>query len=722
MNKENFSVINYTDQEIPVFREKQGQKFVTYGADDMYGDYLRDLFISSSTNGAIINGVADMIFGGGLDATDKDESDEKREQWLRLQDLLRKSDDDLLQKVAFDLKLYGMTYLNVIWNSSRTRIACMKHLPVHTMRSGVADSEGVISEFYYKSDWREKREAEKAIKAFSNEDRTAASTCLQIKRYTPSLHYYALPDYAGGTNYIELDQEISEFHLNNIRRGFFPSMLLSFKNGVPTQQERRVIEQKVLDKFTGADNAGRILITFNDGDETAPEFTPITQNGADGMYEYLSKLVSEKIITAHRVVSPLIFGVRSEGGGFGNNADELRDSYSLFNNTVVVPFQNILLKSLGMLFGINDIELDIFFITAKPADFLDLDVIDTLDEGEQKKEGMTAEAEEFSKKKRDVYAESITDYPKGVKSNAQKVLDFVDKNGWGSCGTGVGKQRANQLANGEPISIETVQRMANYLTRHAKDLDSSKSYTDGCGKLMYDAWGGKAGLRWANSKLKQLDLSKNEMKDCVSLSAADSLIELGQAEEDLLKDYEMIDERQVDYDSEDKFDAMWSFATAKVPSGKPQAKSEQDTELIKVRYTYAPNKLGINGNPSRSFCTKMVNAKRVYRKEDILLASDRAINPGWGPAGSDFYNVWFYKGGGSCQHYWMRKTYLKKNNKSVSVNQAKRIIQANNGTPLQANDPLVATLPRDQKNRGFINPEIAAAIKTPIGATAPRNN
>jgi len=722
MNKENFSVINYTDQEIPVFREKQGQKFVTYGADDMYGDYLRDLFISSSTNGAIINGVADMIFGGGLDATDKDESDEKREQWLRLQDLLRKSDDDLLQKVAFDLKLYGMTYLNVIWNSSRTRIACMKHLPVHTMRSGVADSEGVISEFYYKSDWREKREAEKAIKAFSNEDRTAASTCLQIKRYTPSLHYYALPDYAGGTNYIELDQEISEFHLNNIRRGFFPSMLLSFKNGVPTQQERRVIEQKVLDKFTGADNAGRILITFNDGDETAPEFTPITQNGADGMYEYLSKLVSEKIITAHRVVSPLIFGVRSEGGGFGNNADELRDSYSLFNNTVVVPFQNILLKSLGMLFGINDIELDIFFITAKPADFLDLDVIDTLDEGEQKKEGMTAEAEEFSKKKRDVYAESITDYPKGVKSNAQKVLDFVDKNGWGSCGTGVGKQRANQLAKGEPISIETVQRMANYLTRHAKDLDSSKSYTDGCGKLMYDAWGGKAGLRWANSKLKQLDLSKNEMKDCVSLSAADSLIELGQAEEDLLKDYEMIDERQVDYDSEDKFDAMWSFATAKVPSGKPQAKSEQDTELIKVRYTYAPNKLGINGNPSRSFCTKMVNAKRVYRKEDILLASDRAINPGWGPAGSDFYNVWFYKGGGSCQHYWMRKTYLKKNNKSVSVNQAKRIIQANNGTPLQANDPLVATLPRDQKNRGFINPEIAAAIKTPIGATAPRNN
>ena len=466
MNKENFSVINYTDSEIPVFEEKQGQKYVSYGHDDLYGEYLRDLFLASSTNGAIINGVADMIYGGGLDATDRDENDGKREQWLRLQDLLRKSDEHLLQMVAFDIKLYGMAYVNVIWNTARTRIACLKHLPVHTIRSGVADTEGEVSEYYYKPDWRERRIKEKTIPKFSLENRTAASTCFQIKRYTPSYHYYALPDYAGATNYIELDREISEFHLQNIRRGFFPSMLLSFKNGVPTQEERRRIEQKVIQKFTGADNAGRILITFNDGDETAPEFTPIQQNGADGMYEYLSKLVSEKILTGHRVTSPLLFGVRSEGGGFGNNADELRDSYSLFNNTVVAPLQEIVLEAFGKLFAINDIELDLFFITAKPADFLDLDVIETLDEGEQEKEGVSTDdevvvdVEEFSSKKKDIFEESISDYPEAVKSNAQKVLDFVDKNGWGSCGTAVGKQRANQLAKGEPISIETVQRLS----------------------------------------------------------------------------------------------------------------------------------------------------------------------------------------------------------------------------------------------------------------------
>ncbi len=713
MNKHDFSVISYADSEIPVFEEKQGQKYVSFGSDDLYGEYLRDLFLASSTNGAIINGVADMVYGGGLDATDREENDGKREQWLRLQDLLRKSDPHLLQMVCFDIKLYGMAYLNVIWNKPRTRIACIKHLPVHTMRSGVADTEGGVTEYYYKPDWRHRTHKEKTIPAFDLENRTAASTCFQVKRYTPSYHYYALPDYAGATNYIELDREISEFHLNNIRRGFFPSMLLSFKNGVPTQEERRVIEQKVIQKFTGADNAGRILITFNDGDETAPEFTPITQNGADGMYEYLSKLVSEKILTGHRVTSPLLFGVRSEGGGFGNNADELRDSYSLFNNTVVAPLQDIVLEAFGLLFGINDIELDLFFITAKPADFLDLNTINALDEAEQQKEGV--EVEEFSSKKKDLFAESISDYPQGVKSNAQKVLDFVDKNGWGSCGTAVGKQRANQLAKGEPISIETVQRMANYLTRHAKDLESSTTYNDGCGKLMYDAWGGKAGLRWAKSKLKELNLSDDEQHSIFKSQASDFLIELGEEEDEIMEEYEMVDARKVDYDREDQFDAMWTFATPKVPSGKPQAKSEdQDTELIKVRYAYMPKKTGINGNPSRDFCRKMVAAgDRVWRKEDIEFASDRATNPGWGPGGTDFYNIWFYKGGGSCQHFWERRTYLRRNNKRVSVNEARRIIRKNQDTPLQTNDPLVARRPRDMQNRGFINPNIAQAITTP---------
>jgi hypothetical protein len=102
--------------------------------------------------------------------------------------------------------------------------------------------------------------------------------------------------------------------------------------------------------------------------------------------------------------------------------------------------------------------------------------------------------------------ESYSDYPDGVKNNAKRVLEYVDKNGWGSCGTPVGKQRASQLAKGEPISVDTIKRMYSFLSRHEGDLETSTAYGDGCGKLMYDAWGGKAALGWSRNKLRQLGL------------------------------------------------------------------------------------------------------------------------------------------------------------------------------------------------------------------------
>lgn len=102
-------------------------------------------------------------------------------------------------------------------------------------------------------------------------------------------------------------------------------------------------------------------------------------------------------------------------------------------------------------------------------------------------------------------AETYSDYPQAVKNNAKRVLDYVAENGWGPCGTPVGKQRANQLANGEPISVDTIKRMYSYLSRHEVDLETSTSYSDGCGLLMYDAWGGKAALTWSRNKLKELE-------------------------------------------------------------------------------------------------------------------------------------------------------------------------------------------------------------------------
>lgn len=193
-----------------------------------------------------------------------------------------------------------------------------------------------------------------------------------------------------------------------------------------------------------------------------------------------------------------------------------------------------------------------------------------------------------------------------------------------------------------------------------------------------------------------------ELSEDIDLSdACDFLIEMGEEMDD---DWELIDARRVDYDEEEKMDALWNFA--KVPSGKPQAKSEQDNELVKVRYAYMPKVTGKNGNPSRDFCQRMVNAgDRVWRKEDIDAASQRAVNPGWGPNGADTYDLWLYKGGGSCQHFWERRTYLRKNNKKISVTRARNILREAGLDPLPKNDPRVAKRPRDMQNRGFLEPK-----------------
>jgi hypothetical protein len=155
--------------------------------------------------------------------------------------------------------------------------------------------------------------------------------------------------------------------------------------------------------------------------------------------------------------------------------------------------------------------------------------------------------------------------------------------------------------------------------------------------------------------------------DAVFNEIADALIQLGESED--LENYELIDERT----QEGMPDiSELTLKLASVPTSFPNVTSEQDNDLFKVRYQYAPLNAGAN---SREFCQKMVRASKVYRKEDILFASQNAnINPGLGAGGSDTYNLFLYKGGVNCQHFWLRKIYLRRNNKSISVSEAIRII------------------------------------------------
>ena len=407
----NLDLIKLSHYNIPHLVENPNQDWIGFGEDNLYPNYLLELFLGSAINGALIKSIGAMIYGEGLAATNADESTDTKESYLRLTELLHNSDDDVLKDLAMDLKLFGGCYVNVVWSRDRSKIAKMLHIPAQYIRSGKL-VDGEIDTYYYSADWSKCKKAEyrpRPYAAFNTEDRTQASQILMIRDKNPALFYGFAPDYVAATDYIQLDLEIAQFHLSNISNGMFPSMAINFANGVPTDEERRTIERQITQKFTSSKAAGKILITFNDGKDTAPEIVPIDSNGASESYQFLSKEVVNKVLSGHRVTSPLLFGIRAEGGGLGSNADELRDAFSLFNNTVVVPFQNTLLKGLDKIFRINDIHLDLYFKTLKPADFIDLDVTETQSEDDQEKEGVTKEDDfvEMSDDELDIILEDL---------------------------------------------------------------------------------------------------------------------------------------------------------------------------------------------------------------------------------------------------------------------------------------------------------------------------
>lgn len=231
---------------------------------------------------------------------------------------------------------------------------------------------------------------------------------------------------------------------------------------------------------------------------------------------------------------------------------------------------------------------------------------------------------------------SYSDYPESVKNNAKAVLKWVEENGWGSCGTPVGKARVNQLANGEPISEETIKRMYSYLSRHEVDLESSKSYDDGCGKLMYDSWGGKTALNWSKSKINTFSKTQEDfhIPDGEDQKYIDMLLALAEDEDEMLAEgWELV---KVE-------DARESFTLS------PNEESDEDFGLLRVRYKY-----GLNPNikqnkiiaTTRDFCKSLVNKNYVWRSEDI-----ESLRNDFGQSAQ----VW--RGGYNCRHQWFKMYY-----------------------------------------------------------------
>ena len=672
--------INLGTETAPQVQEVRGKDYIEYGTDNwknLYPQFLIDLYYNSSTNAAIINATAEMIAGEDIVIDDEDERN--LDAIVKLKQFMAEPNSnetlhELIKKVSFDFKLQGAFALNIVWSRDRTQIAEIYHVPVEKIRCERPDEMGKVKGYYISADWANTRTNKPyRVPAFNPNDRTSANQILYSGLYSPNMNAYYTPDYLAGNNWSLIDQKVSEYHLNNITNGFSGSYFISFANGVPTQEERFQIEQSLKEKFTGSESAGRFVLTFSEDRTRVPEIIPITMDNADKQYLALQELLVQNILTAHRVTSPMLMGIKNDTG-LGSNVDELNAAGNYYLNTVCMPYQNHIIKVLRRLFRVNNMDMPISFVQIKPItlEFTSEDLKAVMEQDEIR--------EELGLPPLNESVEVREDFAKVGNIDGKPVFDTKEE----------------ALAQAEKMGCEGY---------HEHEYE---------GKTVYMA---------CESHDEAMGFENTELSKFIE--------EYG---EDIPEDCELIHEEKVE-DEHIEFDfehilndvANEKVELAKTGKALPGRKSEQDGiskktyDYFRVRYVYTEDNFLVNKTGQRrKFCRQMMGAKKLYRKEDIQRMTDMVVNDyyyskrqkrniGWGPKGALKYDIFKYKGGGNCQHFWLRqiyKTTLGKSN-TTKIEDADLIGYTkarSEGFTAEKNSVLVAKPPKRMKNKGFLKP------------------
>jgi hypothetical protein len=358
----NIRIVNLATHTTPQVVEDNRKQWVAYGEDNNYFQYLIDRYNGSATNNAIINGMSELIYGKGLYATD---AQRKPDQYAQMKSLFSRT---CMRKVTFDLKAMGQAAFQVIYNKDKSKIVQVEHMPIETLRFEKMNEDGDVCGYYYSKDWTKirKRGFEPVrIPAFGHGEKGEGLEIYCIKPYRSGFYYYSPVDYQGGLPYAELEEEVANYHINNIKNGLSPSMLINFNNGVPTEEERELIERRIIQKFSGSSNSGKFILAFNDNKEMAASIEPVQLSDASEQYQFLADESMRKLMVAHRVTSPMLMGIK-DNSGLGNNADELKTASLLFHNTVVRPIQELILDACDDILAVNEVSLNLYFKTLQP--------------------------------------------------------------------------------------------------------------------------------------------------------------------------------------------------------------------------------------------------------------------------------------------------------------------------------------------------------------------
>ena len=656
-NRSEFSFVNLATYTSPEIVEVKNKEWVKYGIDNNYFQFLIDRYNGSPTNNACINGISQQIYGKGLNATD---ASDKPMEYAQMITLLK---PEMVQKICYDLKLMGQAAIQVIYSKDRNRIAQCEHFPIETLRAEKADDKGDINGYYYFNDWTKIKPSDKPLRIPAYGTSNENIEIYYIKPYKAGFYYYSPVDYQGGLQYCELEEEISNYHLNNIMNGLAPSMLINFNNGTPNQEQRELIEQRIAQKFSGSSNAGKFILAFNDNKDSQAEITPVQLSDAHNQYQFLSDESTKKILVAHRVVSPMLLGIK-DNSGLGNNADEIKTASLLMDNTVIRPFQELLIGCFDKLLAYNDIALNLYFITLQPLEFTEVDPTIQDEETIEEETGVKLSEEELKMIDGKRAYETKEEAEKVAKEKGcngshehevngeiwympcinHETLKSPCWDGYIKRGTKIkdGKEVNNCVKAKQELSEDEVEVVLGSLASSATKMDEKYVFVDEVGedeKVNNEDW--------ANYLIKEKKSTLSKIRDVLGLKSA----------------------------SEDN--------VGSVNDGSAFSSLDSKNGLYKIRYKYAEGME--KSDNSRPFCTEMMrlsNSGLVWRLEDIDNASfgklvvengkgirkDQKVNIDFRHKPDLPYNIFELKGGIYCRHKWVKVLYRLVSNTEVSEN------------------------------------------------------
>lgn len=657
---DNIVILSFAEAKQPEYREKKGVGYIEFGDKNDYPTYLLGLYNKSAKHNAIVRGKVNYIIGNGWQS---DEVDAQAELFIKAPNPYE-SLIDITRKVSSDVEIFGGAYLEVIWSKVGGLLAEICHIDYTKIRSNKDNTQ-----FWYKSDWTDRKEEAKVIPAYNTQNRVGKQI-MYIKEYRPGLDTYALPGYMGSLNYIESDVEVSKHVLGNAQTGFSASKLITLPNGEPSPDEKRNIERRFTDRFSGSDGRKFILSFVQDSARK-----PIVEDlGASDLtkedFGRVDEMIQQNIFAGHQITAPDLFGI-STPGSLGSRS-QIRDAYEIFKNTYVNDKQQFIEGIFNNLAKQRGVTSE---LTIKPVEPISYEFSESIIAQFAPKEwilekigvDMTKYQPEPTAVTPEPSQAMINEHLKGMKGrewqNFQRIIREYNK------GKITREQASQMLKSAYGLGEE---ELATWLgtDEFSNDMDSVIQVFSEYGESV-DNYKTLMTRQVFGKDLEQEELAFRDevIDDTLDKKILDVIAKnKGISDEDIAKavkeDLVVVKER---------IGKLQELDILKINPKGIRSLTKPLSEIIDkpvktsflVRYSYEwksivpTSERNTSAHPSRPFCAKLMQLDRLYSRSEIESISRRL-----GYSVFDRGGGWWNMGDGvnspSCRHQWVSKVVIKK--------------------------------------------------------------